>query len=994
MEKTTGKDQKKGRHKLYKIICLFCIIALLLSNVFSDLVLAINDNPNGSSVSNQLPIGKIGNREKIESSIFSREITDDLLSIKSPEPPESESIDQSSHDVRSFAARESTYSMSYLKTLNYTDLVDLLVTLKYSDITDLFQYSQDAYEFYSNQSRMEALIDAINLRGRQYTSTDNKGIPTLCEVVRAGFYLGFYNSQLSELNSRNYHDKCLPSIVSVMNNANFKLGTAQQDDLVSSIGLLMWNGSTNVDIINRTIPIFQQFQSNINTYINDNAKGTAIYNLGGGIEYDINEELYNGVIPSKTIWYGKIDDFITQVSNIALLGNFNSDNGWLINNGLYWMGTLGKVHSNPSEGNRVLTQAMSSYPYLGEPYFQAASSIVDNYDGLDYYGRRIDIKKITQDGINKYLPKKYTFDDDKLIIYAGDDVTIDKVKRLYWASHEVRAQFYRAIGSDTPLEANNTDEVLICYIYNSPYEYGMNRYLFGLDTNNGGIYIESWGSFYTYERTPQDSIYTLEELFRHEFTHYLQGRYLVPGMWGESEIYDNERLTWFEEGGAEWFAGSTRTDGIVPRKTMVSNIGRVEDRYSLFKTLHSSYDSGFTFYTYGFVVYNYMHEKNRDMLNSLNNAVKTNNVREYDNLISQYSNDNRLNAEYQNQMQYLVDNINIYYVPLVADDYLETHTRKDLESIYSDITSAADLTNVTITQSQSEFFKTFTLRGTYTKAETQGPIADWKYMDLMANESLNTLASYPWSGYETVVCYFTNYKVNSSNEAEFDVVFHGIFTGDETTQVNNPPVAEANGPYIAMKGEEISFSSMSSKDSDGTIISYLWDFGDGSTSVEANPNYTYSTAGIFTATLTVVDDKGERNTDEAQVIINEPETNPSDGITSEAEPNDIFDNANGPIMTELAVSARFQDDDNVDIYYFDVISNGQVDINVTPDRDLGISWMLYEASDIINYVTYPTSTTGGRLTGSYDAAAGRYYLYIYKYSGTGSYTIDVNGPLK
>ena len=58
------KTKKKGRHKLYKVICLFCIIALLLSNVFSDLVLAINDNPNGSSVSNQLPIGKIGNREK------------------------------------------------------------------------------------------------------------------------------------------------------------------------------------------------------------------------------------------------------------------------------------------------------------------------------------------------------------------------------------------------------------------------------------------------------------------------------------------------------------------------------------------------------------------------------------------------------------------------------------------------------------------------------------------------------------------------------------------------------------------------------------------------------------------------------------------------------------------------------------------------------------------------------------------------------------------
>lgn len=992
MKKTISENLTKillNRHKLSKIICLLCIVTLLLSNIFSSLVLAIDDNITVLSMSYQSPMGKIDNKEKIETTIFSKKITEDSLTIKPPEPPKLESTNQNS-----FAAMKNTYSMAYLKTLNYTDLVNLLVTIEYSDITDLFQYSQDAYEFYSNQSRMQALIDAINVRGSQYTSTDNKGIPTLCEVTRAGFYLGFYNSQLSELNNRSYHDKCLPAIVSVMNNPNFKLGTAQQDDLVSAIGLLMWNASTNVDVINRTIPIFQQFKSNIDTYIKDNRKGTAIYNLGGGIEYDISEELYKGVTPSKTIWYGRIDNYIAQVSNIALLGNLTSDNGWLINNGLYWMGTLGKVHSNSSEGNRVLTEAMNLYPYLGEQYFQAASSIVDNYNGLDYYGRKIDINKIKQDGINKYLPRTYTFDDGKLIIYTGNDVTIDKVKRLYWASYEVRAQFYRAVGRDTPLEANNTDEILKCYIYNNPDEYGMNRYLFGLDTNNGGIYIESWGSFYTYERTPEDSIYTLEELFRHEFTHYLQGRYLVPGMWGESEIYQNDRLTWFEEGGAEWFAGSTRTDGVVPRKSMVSNIGRESERYSLAKTLHSSYNSGFTFYTYSFVVYNYMYEKNMYMLNSLNDAVKTNNVRAYDNLISQYSNNASLNTEYQNQMQYLVDNSNSYYIPLVSDDYLATHPRKDLEALYSDITSVINLRDVTMTQSQSQFFNTFTLRGTYKKTSSQGRVEDWKYMDLMANESLKTLTSYPWSGYKTVVCYFTNYKVNSSNEVEFDVVFHGILTGDGTTPVNNPPVAKANGPYEGTKGTAISFSSAGSKDNDGTIVSYLWNFGDGNTSTEENPSHMYSAAGIFIATLTVTDDKGAKSTDEAQVIISEPGANPSDGITSETEPNDTFDDANGPIKKDITVLASFDRDDNVDVYYFDVISNGEVHINVMPDSDLGISWMLYKAPDFTNYVMYPTSTTGGRLTGSYDSAPGRYYLYIYKYSGTGSYTINVNGPLE
>ena len=93
---------------------------------------------------------------------------------------------------------------------------------------------------------------------------------------------------------------------------------------------------------------------------------------------------------------------------------------------------------------------------------------------------------------------------------------------VYTATKEVRSQFYRTVGSDKPLESGHADDVLTMVIYNSPDEYQFNRQLYGYETNNGGIYIEGTGTFFTYERTPEQSIYSLEELFRHEFTHYLQ----------------------------------------------------------------------------------------------------------------------------------------------------------------------------------------------------------------------------------------------------------------------------------------------------------------------------------------------------------------------------------------------------------------------------------------------------------------------------------------
>ncbi|NOZ47086.1 MAG: PKD domain-containing protein [Chlorobi bacterium] len=63
------------------------------------------------------------------------------------------------------------------------------------------------------------------------------------------------------------------------------------------------------------------------------------------------------------------------------------------------------------------------------------------------------------------------------------------------------------------------------------------------------------------------------------------------------------------------------------------------------------------------------------------------------------------------------------------------------------------------------------------------------------------------------------------------------------------------------------FHSAGSTDSDGTISSYSWNFGDGGTSSSANPTHAYATAGSYTATLTVTDNGGLTGTDQATVTI-------------------------------------------------------------------------------------------------------------------------------
>ncbi len=81
---------------------------------------------------------------------------------------------------------------------------------------------------------------------------------------------------------------------------------------------------------------------------------------------------------------------------------------------------------------------------------------------------------------------------------------------------------------------------------------------------------------------------------------------------------------------------------------------------------------------------------------------------------------------------------------------------------------------------------------------------------------------------------------------------------------NSPPTAVASGTNVTGQGPlTVNFSSAGSNDSDGNISSYSWNFGDGTSSNVANPSKTYSTAGNYSARLTVTDNGGASATSSA-----------------------------------------------------------------------------------------------------------------------------------
>ena len=83
---------------------------------------------------------------------------------------------------------------------------------------------------------------------------------------------------------------------------------------------------------------------------------------------------------------------------------------------------------------------------------------------------------------------------------------------------------------------------------------------------------------------------------------------------------------------------------------------------------------------------------------------------------------------------------------------------------------------------------------------------------------------------------------------------------------NAPPTAAFTAPPDIKAKEPAQFTD-NSTDPDGTIASWLWSFGDNTTSSQKNPAHTYASAGTYTVSLKVTDDKGATDTVTKQVSV-------------------------------------------------------------------------------------------------------------------------------
>ena len=327
----------------------------------------------------------------------------------------------------------------------------------------------------------------------------------------------------------------------------------------------------------------------------------------------------------------------------------------------------------------VLQALASDFERLSVYYVELAY-VIDRIDGancvnyLDSTGFPICELEIKYELHDKLFPFQYTFFDGEISV----DTSLNEgvVRLFYQAIKDIRTQFFNLTQQDIPVEGD-TNDVLKIKLYGSVQEYDdFQEFLFDTGTDNGGIYVDSpedfegnpdYGTFYTYQRTPNDSIFTLEELFRHEYVHTLVARYLVKGNFGDAPIRRTNRYTWFSEGIAEFLSWSTRGEGIKIKRTNIEDIANDVEWMTIREIVESNYDNGFGFYDYSALFIHYLHNEQPELLQKIISLVRTTDTEGYLELMEEMANNSALQEEYYDFLRLQIAQQEDLDIPFTVD---------------------------------------------------------------------------------------------------------------------------------------------------------------------------------------------------------------------------------------------------------------------------------------------------------------------------------------
>ena len=484
------------------------------------------------------------------------------------------------------------------------------------------------------EAQIDALIRSVQRSAKTYTAATDSGMHQRLEIIRAAYFVADENPDFSlQRDTYPLYDNLVSALKSLTLSPGWYADSDyQSEDVLYEWLYLIYNLQLQHELYNELNTLLDTIDNQYPTHRSWLKNVWRVYDVYSRYKYDSS---FQDHVIADAKHLARIERWAFDRKALAIID-------YLPHAPLYWL-------TNNVVAMEGLHQKSTSLIKKALKHFAEKSTwfmtVIDGY-GFQEHCQEIAPQFCKEQYrhvlLDEYYPYTYTFENGDFVIRTGLDYA--RAQKLFFAAQQVKAQFFRLTGNTTPLPGD-TNQRVIAYIAHSAEQYDTyQEFLFGLPSDNGGIYIEQDATFYTYDRTPEESTYSLEELFRHEYVHYLESRYQIHGQFNEGEFYSSPHEHWEVEGLAEYLSGATAERGVLKRRSIMERLTRASSHMSLKEIVNSH--SGFSVYPYGMLLHSFLAEHYPTAHKTMFQLIRDNKISSYNTVLSRWANNPAMNKKF------------------------------------------------------------------------------------------------------------------------------------------------------------------------------------------------------------------------------------------------------------------------------------------------------------------------------------------------------------
>lgn len=512
---------------------------------------------------------------------------------------------------RAFAAAESCASADFAN-LSGAALVAKVKGSTTSCINTLFNTKgADAAKLFS-EAQMSTIAQAFLSNASSYAGDNRDSAVQLVLFLRAGYYVQFYQSATVGTYSPALKEKVGDALNAFFNSPQSNNVNDANGEILSEAVTLIDSAELNA----RFIPVIKRLLNGYNQ------------------SYNASWWMLNAVNNTFTVLFRghQVPEFVTSVQqdpslidtvhafakrNISVLA---TDNSYLVSNAGR---ELGRFLSQPALKARtkpLVIDLLSKSQMVGEtaPLWVGLAEMTSYYDAANCadYGTCNLETKLRAAVLSQ---ERQCSTSIKFVTQAVSDAEYG----ASCTSLTGQDSYFHAVAKDPGPVANDKNTSIDVVVFDSSKDYQTYAgAIFGIDTNNGGMYLEGDPAvagnrpvFIAYEAEWQKPNFQIWNL-NHEYTHYLDGRF---NMYGDFGANITTPTIWWVEGFAEYISYGYRGEPYTAAQTAAAT-----GAYKLSQLFDTTYDHDTErIYRWGYLAANFMINKHPQELKTVLGYYRT-----------------------------------------------------------------------------------------------------------------------------------------------------------------------------------------------------------------------------------------------------------------------------------------------------------------------------------------------------------------------------------